>query len=277
VTIDGRTRWLGLIGKPIAHSLSPQIQNHALSRMGENIVYLPLEIEAEDLPELIRLFPRIGGLGLNVTTPHKVPVGGIVRAGDHEVEQTGVTNTVLFLEGEAIGFATDGQGLWNWLASERIGPGPGGVVLLGFGATARSIAWQFGWRTPLTVVSRNPQEVERVLKGWVAEGWSGRSVCVSSWAEPPPARPVLVTGGLPVDVSKSAAVSAWLSAIDPGSTLVDLNYGAGRTVLRDRALDRGLVACDGTGLLVHQAALSLSVWLRVEVPVSLLQEGLEST
>jgi shikimate dehydrogenase len=274
--IDGHTRFLGLVGKPIGHTLSPRIQNHAIAKVGENLVYLPFEVEPGDLAGFLALFPRIGGAGLNVTTPYKADVAKQVRAGDSEVVLTGVVNTVVYREGRMIGYATDGRGFAAWMKRARLRPGAGGVALLGFGATSRSLAYCLGQAYPLTIVTQRPQEVDAVLQTWYARGWSGLPSRVIAWGDPVPPQPLFVVGSLPSEVGRSLEVATWLGAVDPASTVVDLNYGTGRTPLADQARDRGLTAHDGVGLLVHQAALSLSLWLEHEVAPQLLEDALQA-
>jgi shikimate dehydrogenase len=274
MNVDGGTRLLGIVGRGIRHSLSPKIHNHAIERLGENLVYVPFELSDEDLPEFMRLFARFGGVGLNVTTPHKTAVAGLVRPGDDEVAMTGVANTILFRDGEAIGRATDGLGFRAWMEEAGIRPGAGGVVLLGFGAVARSVAYRLGPEFPLTVISREPAAAESVLQAWYAKGWPGLPYRAIGWDAPPPSRAVLAISSLPVEAGRSRELASWLANLDPSGVLVDLNYSHGRTPLRDQARDRGLSAHDGIGLLVHQAALSLGVWLGRPVSATLLAEGL---
>lgn len=272
--IDGRTRLTGLVGSGIAHTLSPRIQNVALSRLGENAVYVPFDIAEEDLADLIRLFPRIGGIGLNVTTPHKVAAGRLVRSGETEVLHTGIVNTIAWRDGQAVGFSTDGRGFRSWMEIQRFRPGQGGIAFLGFGAAARSLTYVLAQEFPATIVSRSPDEAAAVIESWYAKGWPGLPTRTRSWSDPPPAHAVLAIGGLPADFARSREVAGYLAQIDPAGIVVDLNYGHGRTPLRDQARDRGLTTFDGLGLLVHQAALSLSIWLGRTIPPSLLEEGL---
>ncbi|MBM3287228.1 MAG: hypothetical protein FJY88_07765 [Candidatus Eisenbacteria bacterium] len=272
--VDGRTALLGLVGNPITHTLSPRIQNHALERLGENVVYLPFEIDEPDLEPLIELFPRLGGIGLNVTTPFKVAAGRFCSPGDEAARLTGVVNTIVYREGEPVGFGTDGRGFRAWMSERAIRPAAAGIVLLGFGATCRGIAHEIGSDHALSIVTRSPERAIRVLEGWFAEGWAGMPARVLSWKDPIPEGPSLVVGGLPSAFSRSEAVASWLAGVDPACAIVDLNYGAGRTPLRDQARDRGLATHDGLGLLVHQAALSLSLWLGSEVSPLLLAEPL---
>ncbi len=272
--IGGGTRFLGLLGGGIEHTLSPTLQNHALERLGEDIVYLPFEVAESDLADMLRIFPRIGGVGLNVTTPHKAAVARLVHAGDCETQLTGIVNTVVFRGVTPVGFSTDGSGFRGWMRALGIHPGPGGVAILGFGATARSLAYHLGQEFPLTVVSRSPEDVESVLQSWHVKRWPGLPARVLSWEDPPPVHALLTIGGLPTGAARSEQAATWLAGCDPSGIVVDLNYGPGRTPLRDQARDRGLNAFDGLGLLCHQAALSLTLWLGREVSYRMLEEAL---
>ncbi len=250
------------------------LQNAAIEKLGEDLVYLPLDVDAADLGDLIRIFPRIGGIGLNVTTPHKAAVAGLVRPGDAETRLTGIVNTVVFRDGTPMGFSTDGSGFRAWMRAKGIVPGPGGVVILGFGATSRSLAYALGPEFPLTFVSRSPRETESLLQAWRSDGWRALPVQAISWDDSAPVRAPLVIGGLPAEAGRSEQVARWLARCDSSAIVVDLNYGAGRTPVRDHARKRGMGAFDGLGLLVHQAALSLALWLGRDVSPLLIEEGL---
>jgi shikimate dehydrogenase len=70
VRLSGSTRVFAILGDPVAHSLSPAMQNAAFRLMGINAVYVPLRCSAEDVPLLMASLARAGGGG-NVTIPHK--------------------------------------------------------------------------------------------------------------------------------------------------------------------------------------------------------------
>ena len=64
-------RLAAVIGDPIAHSRSPRLHGHWLQRYGIDGHYVPLHIKAQDFPDALRLLPRMGFVGANVTIPHK--------------------------------------------------------------------------------------------------------------------------------------------------------------------------------------------------------------
>jgi shikimate 5-dehydrogenase len=138
------------------------------------------------------------------------------------------------------------------------------------------MTYRLGPVFPVTIVTRRIAPVEKMIGSWSDRGWRGPLVRVVSWTDPLPPGSVLVLAGLPLDFAGSPQVARLLSGIDPESTVVDLNYGRSRTPVRDQAHDLGLAAHDGIGLLVHQATLSLSLWLGEEVSPGLLEEALLS-
>ena len=69
--ISGETSLVGLLGKPVNHSLSPVIQNAALQEMGLNWLYLAMPCESENLTLLTKALRKLNCQGLNITIPHK--------------------------------------------------------------------------------------------------------------------------------------------------------------------------------------------------------------
>ena len=66
----------GVIGSPVAHSRSPRLHGHWLRRYGIQGHYIPMNIQGADLEAAVRMLPRIGFVGANVTIPHKERVLG---------------------------------------------------------------------------------------------------------------------------------------------------------------------------------------------------------
>lgn len=78
--IGGETKLLGLIGSGISYTRSPALHNRAAAELGIDQIYLPLPMTADAVPGFLRSFWDIGGVGLNVTTPHKGLVADLLRA-----------------------------------------------------------------------------------------------------------------------------------------------------------------------------------------------------
>jgi shikimate dehydrogenase len=175
---NGRTRILGIVGRPLEHSLSPTIHTAVLRALDRNLIYLPLPVSEDRLPGLLAEAPGLGILGFNVTTPYKETVARLVRPLDEETASTGMVNTVVIAEGGPAGCGTDGAGILRYLQIAGLGGVPYGV--LGFGASARSLTHR-GWldgHAPAVIVTRRPDEVRAVLASW-SEAQSVRGMRVA--------------------------------------------------------------------------------------------------
>jgi shikimate dehydrogenase len=99
--ITGETRLVGLLGDPVAASLSPRMQNAAFAALGLDWAYVPLPVRAEELEEALRGLAALGFAGANVTTPHKLAAARLVETDAQSV------NTLVVRDGRVHGSSTD--------------------------------------------------------------------------------------------------------------------------------------------------------------------------
>ena len=88
----------GVIGCPVAHSKSPQLQRHWLNTYGIHGHYVPLHVEPGDLENVLRTLPKMGFAGVNVTLPHKEDALALCDSLDAEAERVGAVNVVRHFE-----------------------------------------------------------------------------------------------------------------------------------------------------------------------------------
>ncbi len=125
--ITARTRLVALLGHPVAHSLSPLMQNAAFAARGLDWSYVALDVPPEQLAASIRGLAAAGFAGANVTAPHKLAAAELCDQSDAES-----VNTLVFREGRVLGRSTDAAVL-DGLPVER-------VVIIGDGGAARAFA-----------------------------------------------------------------------------------------------------------------------------------------
>jgi shikimate dehydrogenase len=132
----------GVIGHPVAHSRSPALHGYWLKRYGLKGHYIPIDTAPIDLSELIRILPRMGFVGLNVTIPHKEAILQIADIVTDRAALIGAANTLIFRkDGKIHADNTDGSGFIanlrqnapHWL------PSSGPAVVLGAGGAARAV------------------------------------------------------------------------------------------------------------------------------------------
>jgi shikimate dehydrogenase len=124
--IAGTTRLVALIGHPVAHSLSPRMQNAAFAARALDWAYVALDVPPEQLEEAVRGLVAGGFAGANVTIPHKRAAALLCDEAEGEA-----VNTLVFTDGRILGFNTDREIVAS-IDSTR-------VCLIGAGGAAASL------------------------------------------------------------------------------------------------------------------------------------------
>ena len=125
MVISGETRLVALLGHPVAHSLSPRMQNAAFAARALDWAYVAVDVPPERLDEAVRGLAALGFAGANVTAPHKLAVAELCDEADAES-----VNTLLFHDGRVHGTSTD--------AAVLEGLSLGRVSIVGDGGAARA-------------------------------------------------------------------------------------------------------------------------------------------
>lgn len=110
--IAGSSRVVALLGRPVAHSLSPRMQNAAFAARGLDYVYVPFDVPPERLEEAVRGLVALGFAGANVTAPHKLGVAKLY------VTDLGSVNTLVVCEGRLKCHSTD-TAILDGIVAER--------------------------------------------------------------------------------------------------------------------------------------------------------------
>jgi shikimate dehydrogenase len=131
---------VALLGKPVAESLSPRMQNAAFAAAGLDWEYLAIEVESEALAETVRGLPAAGFVGANATIPHKEAAARLCDEAEGDA-----VNTLVFREGRVFGFNTDKE-IVAGIGAER-------VCLIGAGGAAKAL--RPGLRGDVRVFSRS--------------------------------------------------------------------------------------------------------------------------
>jgi shikimate dehydrogenase len=127
--ISGRTAVFGVLGHPVAHSLSPAMHNAAYRAAGIDAVYVPLPAAPERLAEGIRGAHALGFRGLNVTVPHKQRAADLCERLDTVAALCGAVNTLRRTEAGWEGFNTDAPACLALLEEAGVRRGARGLVL----------------------------------------------------------------------------------------------------------------------------------------------------
>lgn len=264
-TLSAATRVVGVIGDPVAHSLSPRLHNVAFAALGLDWVSVGFRVANGNAAAALDGARALGLKGLSVTMPHKDDVAAHVDRLTPMAERLGAVNCVTNIDGVLTGDNTDGRGL---VAALRRGghfdPAGHRCLVVGAGGAARSIiaALADAGASEVVVVNRTRAR---------AEAAAALAGAVGRVGEPTDAgRCDLVVNATPTGMPGSPAPGQW--ALDPGligpqQLVVDLVYHPAVTPWLEAARIRGAEVLNGLGMLVHQAALQLEEWTGQEPPV----------
>lgn len=275
---------LAVIGHPVAHSRSPQMQTAALKAMGlwPEWDYGWLDLSPEEFSEGVRALADDGDWrGVNITIPHKQAALGLADWASPEVEQIGAANTLLFSERGIKAYNTDAIGL---LASLPGSPRARRALVLGAGGAARAAIWALAKAG--AVVDVDPEfaaEQERGVRVREVDTWNRTPARAAEVYED--FRQFMDIGGAPTespDIGRYGIIVNTTSVglrgedplaelaplakgdFDPEQVVVDMVYGEQPSRLLAAAEAAGATPVDGLEILVQQGARSLAIWLEKE-------------
>jgi shikimate dehydrogenase len=236
--IEGTTKLVGLIGDPVAGSLSPRMQNAAFAARGLDWAYVPLRVEHAALDIAVAGLVALGFAGANVTIPHKSSVIPFCDELDESAERGASVNTLVIRQGRVHGLSTDAEALDEVAAKSAAVVGGGGAAAAWIAAlTARGI--------PVQTFAR-----------------------CGAWP-PETADAELVVHATPVR-------DELLFEPRPGQTLVELAYFPdGRdTAHVAAARAAGARVIDGLEVLARQGAASFERWTGMSAPLEIMRAAI---
>lgn len=272
--ISGSTRLAGVVGWPVAHSLSPALHNAVFAALGVNAVSVGFAVAEEGLAKAVAGLAAVDAIGTSVTMPHKHAVVALAQERTATVERLGVANCLTFVDGAVHASSTDGQGFLDALV-EQVNFAPEGkkVALIGAGGAAAAIAVALADAgADLCVVARRPEAAQSLarLAGGGSRAGDNESISEAD----------LVINATPLGMS--ATLTAERCAVDPallreGQVVFDTVYAPRVTPLLRAADAVGAIGIGGLAMLVHQARHQLCGWTGRDVPVEILWSAVAET
>ncbi len=266
---------VGLIGDPVAHSVSPAFQNAAFRHYGLADQYMLWPTPLADLGTRVNELRSEGMRGANVTIPHKLAVVPLLDELDAAAAAVEAVNTIVRDEtGRLRGLNTDVPGFLRSLTMVDVDPGGADCVLLGAGGAARAVAYALvdaGVRS-LTVVNRTPERAEALLADVLAVTEREPELRFlgpdDSDFKQIIAEASILVNATSVGLDKQTSPLA-MERIEPHLFVVDLIYG--RTPLLQMAEQRGARTQDGLEMLVQQGALAFEAWTGLSAPIDVMR------
>jgi shikimate dehydrogenase len=247
----------GLIGHPVAKSLSGDVFAAFAALTGEDLCYEPVDCPPAQLALTLPGLKARGWAGFNVTTPHKSAVCGLLAMADPAAKACGAVNCVRFGRAGLEGLNTDARALLSALEEAGFSAAGKSAVIYGSGGSAASSGWALGRSSAAAVTfhARNAKAAA-ALAARLGEAFP-KTVFTAAPFEKPASAPAIVVNATPLGMYEPGRPPC---EPGPGTLCADLAYGRDGTELTRAAAAAGAAVIDGLSLLVWQAALSLKYW-----------------
>lgn len=260
VRIDAETRLVALLGHPVAHSLSPRLQNAAFRALGLNWAYVALDVEHAHLRAAVLGLAALGFAGANVTIPHKSAVIPFCDEVDAVALKAQSVNTLVIRDGRVHGSSTDGLAV-----TQAVHAAGARALVLGAGGAAKAVAVALADAGAEVVVSARREEQAAA----VAAACGG---AVAAW--PPSAE------GFGILLNSTPVKDELVVVPVAGQQVVDMAYSSdgAPTALVTAARAAGCdTVVDGAAVLAGQGAASFERWTGLPAPVAAMRAALRLT
>jgi len=282
------SRYIGLIGYPLKHSISPYFQQAALDYYRLDIRYELWETNPAQLKDIMNDLRKPQNVGANVTVPHKETVLPLLDEVDDLAGSIGAVNTIVKKDDRLLGFNTDAYGFIEALDKEgHFDPEGKRVVILGAGGVARAVSFTLIQRKVASLAitdgiferaSALAENLVRYIKGASPSSKDLESdVTAFQWQSLSSAETFdncdLIVHCTTIGMKHSSQEGQSPLSLEmiPKNVLVyDVVYNPWLTPLLRLARKAGANILGGLPMLVYQGAASFKLWTGREAPVNIM-------
>lgn len=251
-----------VIGKPIKHSLSPDIHNFWLKSRGKKVIYEKKECHVDGIKKLISSMKKNQILGFNVTLPHKQIMKNYLEAFDASVIDSGAVNTVYKDNEKITGANTDGIGFVSTLREDlNYKIGKKNIFIVGAGGASRGIIFELIKEKPTKIIltNRNIQKAIEIKEK--IELISNTEIKIQHWQDKVIEKNVsLIINTTSYGLNKNETLSFDMSLLNKNTVVYDIIYNPLETNFIKIAKKKGFKTFNGIDMLVRQASFSFEKW-----------------
>lgn len=270
--LTGKTSVYGIFGDPVAHSLSPVMQNAAFAHCRIDAIYVPFHVCSDHLATAVSSLRALDIKGINVTIPHKEAILPLLDDIDPDAARIGAVNTVVNRNGYLVGYNTDSSGFLR-SSREDLGfdPKDQQALLLGAGGAGRAAAFALlaAGIGQVTIANRSLDRARKLAATMPLDQQRQKLVPIAYGT--PEFLQALSGADLIVNTTSVGLHGEPLDFLPleniKGSALIfDMVYSEAGTALTQAAALRGLRWVDGLSLLAAQGEDAFFIWTNKRLP-----------
>jgi shikimate dehydrogenase len=267
----------GLIGYPLAHSLSPKMHNAAFKALAMDAEYKLFSLAPQYFDDYLTHLDNSGISGLNVTVPYKQKVMDFVELGQDflYLRQVKAVNTMHFCDGVWWGYNTDILGFSRHL-KENFNPAMKKAAILGAGGAARAVAYVLAQEKASEIVvfdldNAKSKSIAEMVKNLFP---ATRIFAVESVDKLKIKHKDILVNATPIGLKSTDPLIVDESMLHKDLFVYDLVYNPAQTKLLALAEKVGAKSSNGLGMLLYQGALSFEIWTGKKAPVEVMRKAL---
>lgn len=278
---------VGLVGYPVAHSLSPRMQQAAFDALGVEACYTLWETHPDRLAERIASLRSPDVLGANVTIPYKEDAVSMVDECESAAARIGSINTIVNRNGCLIGYNTDAPGFIRALIEFNAYPfdcAGKKVVILGTGGAARAAAVALLGKTVAEVMllGRTEVRLHHILGHLhtLSANMHGTTRIAGVLFGNPKASGFLSSADLVVNATpiglkvEDTTLLLDVNVLPATALVMDLIFNPPMTPLLRAAQAHGCHVLNGLSMLLYQGALAFEIWTGRPAPIEVMRKAL---
>lgn len=276
--ISGRTQIVGIIGDPVAHSLSPAMHNAAFRALDLDFTYVAFPVRAAQVGHAIDGMRALGIVGVNVTVPHKEQVIPWLDSISPTAHRAGAVNTIVHRDGRMHGHNTDVSGFRQALRDAGFEIRGCRALVIGAGGVARAAltALVEGKAATVTVANRTVTRARRLVRALRSAAVQVTGAPLAALQDPERLSSLdLIVNATSIGLHGERFFPLAYRATPQSCLFADLIYGR-RTDFLARATRAGRRSVDGSGMLVHQGAAAFTLWTGHPAPVAVMRAALRA-
>jgi shikimate dehydrogenase len=280
--VDSKTKYIGLLGYPLGHSISPVMQNAAFESKNINNLYIPVEVKKEDLADVVKAMSKMNFAGFNVTIPYKIEVMNYLDEIDDLAKSIGAVNTVVIKDGKLKGYNTDGIGFLRSLEGELSLSVTGkNIFILGSGGAARAISMTLAMNKAnrLYICNRTFERAEGLVRD-INSKYGNVAISIpmlrQKMEEAITDAEILINATSVGTYPNIDEIPIDKELLNGNFAVCDVVYNPKKTKLLQEAEKLGCKTMSGLGMLVHQGAEAFEIWTGVEAPANTMFEAAEA-
>lgn len=252
----------GVMGDPIAHSMSPDIHNDAFEKENIEAVYHHFHVTKEGLNDAVKGMKALGIEGFNITIPHKTSIIPFLDDVDELALAIGAVNTVVNKNGRFIGYNTDGKGFFKSLCDEISGDIKAKKTLvIGAGGAARAIYFTLVKEgvKQVDIANRTKERAAQLVSDCPYDKVS-KALSIIEAEESLSQYDLIIqttSSGMSPELDHSPLK---VDQLKTGAIVSDIIYNPLQTKLLREAGEKGAETQNGLGMFINQAALAFEIW-----------------